>query len=196
MNRDPHSNAVADQEFSVQLIEIPASDIKSHQVTDILSLMNFTWPDDDTEKSVEEKVAGFYDDHSKKICYCFYQDKELVGYAESIPLTIQIEDKWLNIIGLGGLNVHPDWRRKGYGRAIVEAVFKRIDSKEYPSCLFQTGIPHFYEKLGCKVIKNRFINSNNQLDPSKNPFWDEYIMIYPANADWPTGTADLRREGF
>ena len=196
MNRDPHSNAVAGQEFSVQLIEIPASDIKSHQVTDILSLMNFTWPDDDTEKSVEEKVAGFYDDHSEKICYCFYQDKELVGYAESIPLTIQIEDKWLNIIGLGGLNVHPDWRRKGYGRAIVEAVFKRIDSKEYPSCLFQTGIPHFYEKLGCKVIKNRFINSNNQLDPSKNPFWDEYIMIYPANADWPTGTADLRREGF
>lgn len=196
MNRDPHSNAVADQEFSVQLIEIPASDIKSHQVIDILSLMNFTWPDDDTEKSVEEKVAGFYDDHSEKICYCFYQDKVLVGYAESIPLTIQIEDKWLNIIGLGGLNVHPDWRRKGYGRAIVEAVFKRIDSKEYPSCLFQTGIPHFYEKLGCKVIKNRFINSNNQLDPSKNPFWDEYIMIYPANADWPTGTADLRREGF
>jgi len=196
MNRDPHSNAVADQEFSVQLIEIPASDIKSHQVIDILSLMNFTWPDDDTEKSVEEKVAGFYDDHSEKICYCFYQDKVLVGYAESIPLTIQIEDKWLNIIGLGGLNVHPDWRRKGYGRAIVEAVFKRIDSKEYPSCLFQTGIPHFYEKLGCKVIKNRFINSNNQLDPSKNPFWDEYIMIYPANADWPTGIADLRREGF
>jgi len=196
MNRDPHSNAVADQEFSVQLIEIPASDIKSHQVIDILSLMNFTWPDDDTEKSVEEKVAGFYDDHSEKICYCFYQDKVLVGYAESIPLTIQIEDKWLNIIGLGGLNVHPDWRRKGYGRAIVEAVFKRIDSKAYPSCLFQTGIPHFYEKLGCKVINNRFINSNNQLDPSKNPFWDEYIMIYPANADWPTGTADLRREGF
>ena len=196
MNHDPHSNAVADQEFSVQLIEIPASDIKSHQVIDILSLMNLTWPDDDTEASVEEKVAGFYEDHSEKICYSFYLDKVLVGYAESIPLTIQIEDKWLNIIGLGGLNVHPDWRRKGYGRAIVEAVFKRIDSKEYPSCLFQTGIPHFYEKLGCKVIKNRFINSNNQLDPSKNPFWDEYIMIYPANADWPTGIADLRREGF
>ena len=68
MNRDPHSNAVAGQEFSVQLIEIPASDIKIHQVIDILSLMNFTWPDDDTEKSVEERVAGFYDDHSEKIC--------------------------------------------------------------------------------------------------------------------------------
>ena len=196
MNRNPHSDTVADQEFSVQLIEIPASDIKSHQVIDILSLMNFTWPDDDTEKSVEEKVAGFYDDHSEKICYCFYQDKVLVGYAESIPLTIQIEDKWLNIIGLGGLNVHPDWRRKGYGRAIVEAVFKRIDSKEYPFCLFQTGIPHFYEKLGCKVIKNKFINSNNQSDPSKNPFWDEYAMIYPATAIWPSGTVDLLRKGF
>ena len=81
MKRDPHSDAVVDQEFSVQLIEIPASDIKSHQVIDILSLMNLTWPDSDTVKSVEEKVAGFYDDHSEKICYCLYQDKELVGYA-------------------------------------------------------------------------------------------------------------------
>ena len=196
MNRAPHSDAVADQEFSVQLIEIPASDIKSHQVIDILRLMNLTWPDDDTEKSVEEKVAGFYDDHSEKICYCFYQDKELVGYAESIPLTIKIENNWLAVLGLGGLNVHPGWRRQGFGRVIVEAVFKRIDTSEYPFCLFQTGVPHFYEKLGCKEIKNKFINSNNQADPSKNPFWDEYVMVYPASAQWPTGTADLRREGF
>jgi len=121
----------------MQLIESFSSDIKRNQVIDILELINLTWPDNDKEKSVEEKVAGFYDDHSEKICYCFYQDKVLVGYAESIPLTIQIEDKWLNIIGLGGLNVHPDWRRKGYVRAIVEAVFKRIDSKEYPFFFFK-----------------------------------------------------------
>ncbi len=89
MNRDSHSEAVVDPEFSVQLIESLASDIKSHQVIDILSLMNLTWPDEDTEKSVAEKVAGFYEDPSEKICYCLYQDKELVGYAESIPLTIK-----------------------------------------------------------------------------------------------------------
>ncbi len=180
----------------MQLIESPSSDIKRNHVVDILELINLTWPDDDTEKSVEEKVAGFYDDHSEKICYCLYQGKELIGYAESIRLTIKIESNCLVVLGLGGLNVHPDWRRKGYGRAIVEAVFKRIDSKEYPSCLFQTGIPYFYEKLGCKVINNKFINSNNQSDPSKNPFWDEYVMVYPASSQWPTGTADLRREGF
>ena len=180
----------------MQLIKNPSSDIKRNPVIDILELINLTWPDNDKEKSVEEKVAGFYDDRTEKICYCLYRDKALVGYAESILLTIQIEDNWLEILGLGGLNVHPDWRRKGCGRAIVEAVFKRIDSKEYPFCLFQTGIPHFYQKLGCKVIKNKFINSNNQSDPSKNPFWDEYVMVYSASAQWPTGTADLRREGF
>lgn len=196
LNRNLHAQIIVDPELSMQLIESFSSDIKRNQVVDILELINLTWPDDDTETSVEEKVAGFYDDHSEKICYCLYQDKELVGYGESILLTIQIEDNWLEILGLGGLNVHPDWRRKGCGRAIVEAVFKRIDSKEYPFCLFQTGIPHFYEKLGCKEIKNKFINSNNQADPSKNPFWDEYVMVYPASTQWPTGTADLRREGF
>ena len=196
MKRDPHSDAVVDQEFSVQLIEIPASDIKSHKVIDILRLMNLTWPDDDTEKLVEEKVEGFYDDHSEKICYCFYKNKELVGYAESISLTIKIENNWLAVLGLGGLNVHPGWRRQGFGRVIVEAVFKRIDASEYPFCLFQTGIPHFYEKLGCRLIENRFINSNDPVDPSTNPFWDDYAMIYPATAAWPSGTVDLLRKGF
>ena len=101
INRHPHSEAIVDQEISVQLIESLASDIKSYQVIDILSLMNLTWPDDDTENSVEEKVAGFYEDPSEKICYCLYQDKELVGYAESIPLTIKIENNWLAVLGLG-----------------------------------------------------------------------------------------------
>ena len=196
INRDPHSEAIVDQEISVQLIESLASDIKSHQVIDILSLMNLTWPDDDTEKSVDEKVAGFYEDHSEKICYCLYQDKELVGYAESIPLTIKIENNWLAVSGLGGLNVHSGWRRQGFGRVIVEAVFKRIDASEYPYCLFQTGIPHFYEKLGCRLIENKFVNSNDPVDPPRNPFWDEYAMIYPATAIWPSGTVDLLRKGF
>ena len=180
----------------MQLIESLVSDIKSNQVVDILSLMNLTWSDDDTEKSAEEKVAGFYDDHSEKICYCLYQDKELVGYAESIPLTIKIWNNWLEGLGLGGLNVHPGWRRQGFGRVIVEVVFKKIDANEYPFCLFQTGIPHFYEKLGCRVIENKFINSNDHEDPYKNPFWDDYAMIYPATADWPSGTVDLLRKGF
>ena len=196
MKRDPHSDAVVDQEFSVQLIEIPASDIKSHKVIDILRLMNLTWPDDGTEKSVEEKVERFYNDHSEKIRYCFYQDKELVGYTESISLTIKIENNWLAVLGLGGLNVHPGWRRQGFGRVILEAVFKRIDASEYPYCLFQTGIPHFYEKLGCRLIENKFVNSNDPVDPSRNPFWDEYAMIYPATAIWPSGTVDLLRKGF
>ena len=180
----------------MQLIESLVSDIKSNQVVDILSLMNLTWSDDDTEKSAEEKVAGFYDDHSEKICYCLYQDKELIGYAGAIPLNIKIESNCLEVLGLGGLNVHPNWRRQGFGGVIVGAVFKRIDASEYPFCLFQTGIPHFYEKLGCRVIENKFINSNDHEDPYKNPFWDDYAMIYPANADWPSGTVDLLRKGF
>ena len=57
INRDPHSEAIVDQEISVQLTESLASDIKSHQVIDILSLMNLTWPDDDTKKSVDDTVT-------------------------------------------------------------------------------------------------------------------------------------------
>ena len=180
----------------MHIVEIPSSEVESNQVVDLLKLMNPTWPNEDTKKSVGEIVAEFYGDHPEKICYCLYEGKGLIGYAESIPLTIKTENTWMEALGLGRLYVHPDWRGKGCGRSIVQAVFTKIDNYEYPFCLFQAGISHFYEKLGCKVIENKFINSNNQGDPFANPFWDEYTMIYPATAHWPLGTVDLLRGGF
>ena len=64
----------------MHLNEIPSSEVESNQVVDLLKLMNPTWPNEDTKKSVEEIVAEFYD-HPEKICYCLYEGKGLVGYA-------------------------------------------------------------------------------------------------------------------
>ena len=52
------------------------------------------------------------------------------------------------------------------------------------------------EKLGCRLIENKFVNSNDPVDPSRNLFWDDYTMIYRAIADWPTGIVVLLRKGF
>ena len=91
---------------------------------------------------------------------------------------------------------YPEFRGKGLGASIVKSAFARIDANQYHFCIFQMGVPRFYEKLGCKVIENKIINSNNQEDPNANPFWEEYAMIYPATFLWSSGTIDLLRPGF
>ena len=124
-----------------------------------------------TQRSQQKrKLQDFMMIIQKRFATASIKTKELVGYAEAIPITIKIENNWLAVLGLGGLNVHPGWRRQGFGGVIVEAVFKRIDASEYPFCLFQTGIPHFYEKLGCRLIENKFVNSNDHETPPKIHF--------------------------
>ena len=102
----------------------------------------------------------------------------------------------VEVMGIGDVCVYPEFRGKGLGASIVKSAFARIDANQYPFCIFQTGVPRFYEKLGCKVIENKIINSNNQEDPNANPFWEEYAMIYPATFLWSSGTIDLLRPGF
>ena len=73
---------------------------------------------------------------------------------------------------------------------------KLIDLNVYFVALFQTAIPSFYQKLGARIIENKFINSKNKKEPESNPWWDRYIMIYPASYAWPTGIIDLNGGGY
>ena len=59
----------------MHIVEIPSSEVESNQVVDLLKLMNPTWPNEDTKKSVGEIVAEFYGDHPEKICYCLQKGK-------------------------------------------------------------------------------------------------------------------------
>ena len=180
----------------MELINHSLPDLTRGQILEIINLTSSTCPDNVYKSSEEKKVAEFCARHSEKICHCLHQDKELIGFAESFPITIKIVNKEVEVMGIGDVCVYPEFRGKGLGASIVKSAFARIDANQYPFCIFQTGVPRFYEKLGCKVIENKIINSNNQEDPNANPFWEEYAMIYPATFLWSSGTIDLLRSGF
>jgi hypothetical protein len=87
------------------------------------------------------------------------------------------------------------------GLEIVTAAFKKLEEFQLDVCLFQTGVPGFYEKLGARTIANpitnhRYPNQRQVNDADANPFWDESVMIYPATADWPSGVIDLGGAGY
>lgn len=118
------------------------------------------------------------------------------GHAEFFDRTVLTEQGPRHVAALAAVCVERDRHGAGLGRRIMEATFAAVDDGPYCGALFQTGVPGFYEKLGCREVRNRFVNRTTALDPEANPWWDRHTMIYPARLDWPDGVIDLNGGGY
>lgn len=123
-------------------------------------------------------------------------DGVCVAAGHSFFRTIGPSHGELDVLALGGVATDPDHQGKGFGQEVVRDAFKRVVNGEVAVCLFQTGPARgFYERLGCVVVDNRFVNGAGD-PPDQNPWIDEWVMQYPANAHWPEGEMDLRGAGY
>lgn len=121
----------------------------------------------------------------------------VVANATMEPRTIRAADRDIVVGALSRVCTDPALRGRGLGEAVVRAAFGLVDAGDFPFALFQTKrhLAGFYEQLGCVEVFNRFVNSLGD-DPQANPFWDEIVMRYPADGDWPAGTIDLRGPAY
>jgi predicted N-acetyltransferase YhbS len=121
----------------------------------------------------------------------------VLAHAAAAPRTIGTSEGELTVVALSLVATDPEARGRKLGQAVVRAVFDLVDHGPFQHSLFQTShqVRPFYEKLGAGLVTNRFINSLAD-DPTKNPFWDEVVMRYPAAKHWPKGKIDLRGPGW
>lgn len=129
--------------------------------------------------------------------YVVRDGDRVVAHAATLVRTVGTPRGDLTVLGLAGVASAASHRGRGLGRRVIEAALRPVDDGAYPVSLFQTGPARgLYEKLGGRVVDNRFVNSASADDPEANPFTDEVAMIYPGDAGWPDGPIDLRGPGY
>jgi predicted GNAT family N-acyltransferase len=123
--------------------------------------------------------------------------QQIIACAQAAPRTIGTSIGDMTVLALARVCTDPAFRGQHLGERVVRAAFDLVDNGSYPFSLFQTGdrVRPFYEKLGCVIADNRFVNSLAEVPP-KNPFWDTAIMRYPAGTGWPSGEIDTRGPGW
>lgn len=121
----------------------------------------------------------------------------VLAHAAMLPREIRTTRGDMIIGGLARVCTEPAMRGQGLGELVVRAAFGLVDAGEFSFALFQTNhrTSPFYEKLGAVPVHNAIINSVGE-GPKGNPFWDEVVLRYPGNGDWPAGTIDLRGPGY
>jgi len=178
------------------LIQSKCPELSNDQILKIDSLIEIIWPEESTPGDSKSKIQSFHKKNKIAEVLLIESGDQLIGHTKIFPRTLFAESKSLEVIALGGVCVLDEFRKYGLGKLMVKEVFELIDKENYPICLFQTTIPKFYEKLGARIINNRFFNSKNPVQPQISPWHDPYVMIYPADASWPECDLDLNGSEF
>lgn len=118
-----------------------------------------------------------------------------VASAKTFAREIETEAGAMTVVALAGVACLESHRGRGFGKAVVDASFDRVRDGAFEVCLFQTttNVRPFYEKLGCRAVKNPTVNTLNAESPDARPWWDPEVMIFPGDSPrWPGGLIDLR----
>ena len=122
-------------------------------------------------------------------------DGQIVATSWFFPRRIHTSRGPLDVLALAGVKTRPEFRGRGLGRRIVRAALEYVDRGTFPVSLFQTNVPEFYEKLNARRVENPFTN-RLAADPAATPWWDRFVMIYPARYPWPEGPIELQGPGW
>ena len=176
-------------------------ELTKNQIEVIVSLLNSVWPY--TNKNLTEvvkdrilEIKKWIDENTFSTHFVIWEDKKAIAHAKIFPREIHTKNGSIKVAALASVCVDPNFRKKGLGAIATKSVFNFVKQSSFPVSLFQTGIPDFYKKLGSKIAHNKFINSKNEKEPMKNPFWDKCVMIYPSEYNWPKGVIDLNGPGY
>ncbi len=186
--------------------------VRAHRLTEIREdellaigrMLASVWPKPDrgpVERAEQLKRVGV--DYSgpagqAPISFVVWDGDQPMAHSLTFGRKVATSSGELDVMALAMVAADPVCRGKGYGVAVAQASFERVNAGDFAFSLFQTShkVQSFYERLGCKLVENRVVNSLSESEPEANPFWDDVVMRYPAEGDWPEGDIDLRGRGY
>lgn len=133
----------------------------------------------------------------RKVFYhLLYYKGGLAAVAQTSVRTVHAPKSDLDVLTLAGVFCAPPLRGRGLGKTVILDAFSRLKEEGLSHCLFQAGDSRgLYEKLGATVVHNRFVDRTAQ-DPEANPWFEDWVMRYPAESPWPDGVIDLNGSGY
>ena len=146
---------------------------------------------DRVQELMQQEKEGLQFSTSRRFVI-FGDSGDAVAHAKTFVREINTDSGALSVLALATVCTEPELRGQGLGVQVTRKAFEQVGESDWPRVsLFQTPVPAFYEKLGCRIVTNKFVDRTNKAAPDAFPWRDKTIMIYPADYAWPDGTIDI-----
>lgn len=174
---------------------LPWEDLPLETQRACAQLWEQVWPSSDTgdtEARIAKTSRRAADHRNQNLHLAFDESDRLAAVARTFEHVIGYGDTVRAILALASVCSTPDRRGEGYGDSVTRAALERANELGL-TMLFQTPVPTFYERYGCRVIENEITTSK----PDAESFKDPWAMIYPGDSLWDDAAAiDLRIAGW
>ncbi len=172
------------------------STLSSELIDQITTLTRLVWPPPAGEDLAvhRDRYAAVNSSVFNEV-FIIREGGRVVAHTEVFARDVFTGGRTLRNLALAGVCVHPDYRGRNWGAAMVRQAFAYVDNGDFDCCLFQTRVPAFYDKLGARLVDNAFVNSHSER-PDERPWWDPYAMLYPAGFPLGAARVDLNGGGY
>ncbi len=178
-----------------------ASELGESEMTGLQDLWDTAWPiPGKTREQLLEQFRQQLLERENDQYFIVWEEDRVIANTEIFLRWVHAKDRSIKVLALAGVCVLPHKKGLGLGKKLVQTAFTHLDSNVDPAgyevCLFQTGVPQFYEKLGAGWVSNEFYNSQHPDNPELSPWWEKDVMAYPNNFSWPEGRLDLNGAAY
>ncbi|MDR0768979.1 MAG: GNAT family N-acetyltransferase [Dysgonamonadaceae bacterium] len=112
----------------------------------------------------------------------YLEDREVVAALQMIPYTLKNHSETLQAGYISGAMTHPDFRRRGFMKALMYASFETMRAKHYDYTFLipqETWLFRFYEKFGYNVcVSSPFLPESKTFHNSQHPEIPFRVYIY------------------
>lgn len=94
--------------------------------------------------------------YHKRHAYLLTKDNSFISHVHLFKKKIYYYGKQLPVIGLGAICTLPEYRNRGYCKALLRKVIQSIRGNHAPFIILFTRVPRVYERLGFSKITERY----------------------------------------
>ena len=179
---------------SARVANLSWSEVDAQARRACVDLWHLVWPDDDPAGPAARlaRTDPIYAALDAMQLHLAYDGTSLRAVARTFLHAVTLDGNPVEIVALASVCSDPNHRGQGWGDAVVNAAFERVDSEGRPA-FFQSPVPKYYERFGARTVQNKIFTSIDGADA----FSDPWAMIYPGDSSWEdTARIDLCAPGW